>query len=183
MLQTVAHPAIDVDLVYATAANLTGHPIYRHPVALLHADALAALYRAADLARAQGLRLHLFDAFRPQAAQQALWNALPDPTFVADPHVGSTHTRGIAVDLTLADAAGGLLDMGTGFDDMTPQSFHADTSIAPAAQRHRLQLLGLMTVAGWAYHPQEWWHYNLPEPKRYPLIDDRAPEARQLMGA
>ncbi len=182
MLQTVAHPAIDVDLVYATAANLTGRPIYRRPVALLHADALAALQLAADLACALGLRLHLFDAFRPRAAQQALWDVLPDPTFVADPRVGSTHTRGVAVDLTLADTHGRPLDMGTGFDDMTLQSFHGDTSIAPAAQRHRLQLLGLMTLAGWAHHPQEWWHYNLPEPQRYPLIDDQAPEARQLMG-
>lgn len=180
-LQAIEHPAIDVDLVYALDANLTGRPIYRTPKALLHPAAHAALMHAAELAAAQGFRLHVFDAYRPQAAQQALWRVLPDPTFVADPRVGSAHTRGVAVDLTLADVQGGLVDMGTGFDDMTPQSFHACTGVSAEAQRHRCLLLGLMVSAGWAYNPHEWWHYNLPDPARYPLLED-GDEAAQLMG-
>ena len=171
-LQEVSHPAIDIDLRYATPDNFTGQTIYHHAVAFLHKDALAALFRAAELAAAQGLRLRLLDAYRPSVAQWRLWAALPDPRFVADPRVGSMHTRGVAVDLTLCLENGVLLDMGTAFDEMTEQSFHGCTSIAVAAQHNRGLLLGLMTQAGWTHHPYEWWHYNLPDPTRYPPLSD-----------
>jgi D-alanyl-D-alanine dipeptidase len=110
---------VDIDLIYATDANITGRPIYRQPVCLLHPHAAAALRQAVTLAHAQGCRLRVFDAFRPAEAQWRLWEACPDPEFIADPRSGSSHTRGVAVDLTLADAEGRPFDMGTGFDDMT----------------------------------------------------------------
>jgi len=171
-LKEISHPAIDIDLRYATANNLTGQIIYQHAIAFLHKDALAALELAAELAGAQGYRLRVLDAYRPSAAQWRLWAALPNPMFVADPRQGSMHTRGVAVDLTLCDQHGQPLDMGTEFDEMTEQSFHGRTDIAPAAQHNRCLLLGLMTAAGWTHHPYEWWHYNLPEPTRYPKLSD-----------
>lgn len=171
-LPAIQHPAIDIDLRYATADNISGRPIYTRAAALLHPDAHTALMRAADLAQAQRLRLIVYDAYRPRAAQQRLWEALPDPTFVADPAQGSAHSRGVAVDLTLGDAQGHPLEMGTGFDAMVPQSYHARTDISVKAQRNRAMLLGIMTAAGWMYQPHEWWHYHLPDPERYPLLDD-----------
>lgn len=173
-LREISHPAITTDLRYATPDNFTGQTIYDHAVAYLHVDALAALVRAAELAQAQGLRLLVLDAYRPAAAQWRLWEALPDPRFVADPRVGSMHTRGVAVDLTLCDAHGQPLDMGTAFDEMTEQSFHGATTIAPEAQHNRCVLLGVMTLAGWTHHPFEWWHYNLPDPTCYPALSDGA---------
>ncbi len=171
-LVPVVHPAIDIDLRYASADNISGRPLYDHGQALLHRDAMAALVRAADLAAAQGLRLRVYDAWRPAAAQWRLWQVLPDPAYVADPRVGSMHTRGIAVDLTLADAGGHPLDMGTGFDEMSAASAHGCTTITPQAQRHRAWLAGLMALSGWVHLGSEWWHYNLPDAVRYPLIDD-----------
>jgi len=53
-----------------------------------------------------------------------------------------------------------------------PASFHGRTDISLAAQRNRCLRLGLMTAAGWTHHPYEWWHYNLPEPTRYPKLSD-----------
>jgi zinc D-Ala-D-Ala dipeptidase len=180
-LLEINHPSIDIDLRYATPDNITGRPIYARAVALLHPDAHAALLRAANLAEGQGLCLRIYDAYRPSAAQQRLWEALANPVFVADPSRGSTHSRGVAVDLTLTDATGEPLEMGTGFDAMVPQSYHARTDIPVEAQRNRAVLLGIMTAAGWAHEPHEWWHYNLPDPLRYPLLDDVATVAR-LMG-
>jgi D-alanyl-D-alanine dipeptidase len=72
------------------------------------------------------------------------------------------------------------LDMGTAFDEMTERSFHACTDISRHAQSNRLLLLGIMAAAGWAHHPCEWWHYNLPEPTRYPVLSDRV-EGMALM--
>jgi len=171
-LKEISHPAIDIDLRYATPDNFTGQVIYDHAIAFLHKDALQALVHAAELAAAQGLRLRVLDAYRPSAAQWRLWAVMPDARFVADPRKGSMHTRGVAVDLTLSDASGRQLDMGTAFDEMTEQSFHGCCDIAVEAQRNRCLLLGIMTVAGWDHHPFEWWHFNLPQPTRYPRLSD-----------
>jgi D-alanyl-D-alanine dipeptidase len=172
----IAPPAHDVllDLAYATAANFTGKPIYRRAAAYLHPLAAEHLARAAGLAAALGLRLKIFDAFRPSEAQWVMWNHTPDPDFLADPRRGSSHSRGVAVDLTLVDRDGRELDMGTGFDAFTPRSHHGDTSIALEAQRNRLTLLGLMTAAGWDFYQNEWWHYQLFDPRRFPVLSDSA---------
>lgn len=170
----------DLDLRYAGPDNLTGKPIYGQPVCLLHVDAAARLAAAVGLARGQGLRLAVFDAFRPIEAQWRLWEALPDPRYIADPRRGSTHSRGVAVDLTLADASGRHLDLGTPFDDMTERSHHARLDIGAEAQRNRAILLGIMAAAGWTHYAYEWWHYQLPEAHRYPLLWDSAAGGRMM---
>ena len=174
LLTEIAPPRFDVDLDlrYATADNLTGCPIYRRPLCLLHPAAASALTRAAVLARGIGCRLRVFDGFRPVEAQWRLWRALPDPQFVADPRQGSHHSRGVAIDLTLADVDGTPWDMGTDFDDMTTQSHHGRTDLSIIAQRNRASLLGVMVAAGWAFYPYEWWHYQLPAAETYPLLAD-----------
>jgi len=176
-LVEIAPPAFDVavSIAYATAANFTGQPVYSRPGCYLHPDAATLLQKAVDLARPQGLRLKVFDAFRPAEAQWALWAHTPDPDFLADPKRGSPHSMGAAVDLTLIDASGRELDMGTGFDAFTPLSHHANTEISPAAQKNRMLLLGLMTAAGWDFFRNEWWHYQLFSPRgKYPVLGDDA---------
>jgi len=180
LLETISHPSIDIDLRYATADNLTHQPIYQHALALLHPHALQALLRAATLAAAQNLRLRVFDAYRPVAAQWLLWKVLPDPDFVADPRHGPMHSRGVAVDLTLANHTGEPLDMGTGFDDMTVQSSHGRTDVSLLAQRNRALLLGLMAASGFVHNATEWWHYNLPDWHSYPPLSDEL-EGLRLM--
>lgn len=174
---------VDIRLAYATTDNFTGRQIYAAAHAYLHREAEAALRRAVDLARPLGLRLRIFDVYRPTEAQWKLWEHSPDPTFVADPAKGSPHSRGVAIDLTLVDAASGAeLDMGTPFDDFTPRAFHADRTIPVEAQRNRFALLGIMSAAGWDFYSKEWWHYQLFQSRTYPLYSDSA-LPRRLMGA
>lgn len=167
-----ARHGVKIDLRYGTADNFTGKPVYRDPRCYLHPDAEVLLVRAVDLARRQGLRLKIFDAFRPSEAQWALWNHTPDPEFLADPRRGSPHSRGVAVDLTLLDQAGRELDMGTGFDAFTPLSHHGSVAVSQPAQRNRFLLLGLMTAAGFDFYRNEWWHYQMFEARRYPALSD-----------
>ncbi len=167
-----AHGVV-LDLAYATPDNFTGAAVYKRAACYLHAEALAKLERARDLAAAQGLGLKIFDAFRPAEAQWVLWHHTPNPEFVADPRRGSPHGRGAAVDLTLLDPEGRELDMGTPFDDFSPQAHHARTDVSPEAQRNRALLLGLMSAAGWDFYMNEWWHYQLFDARaRFPLLSD-----------
>ncbi len=161
---------VEIDMVYATAGNFTGKPVYSRAACYLHEDASHALERAVGLAAGIGLRLRIYDAFRPSEAQWALWNHTPDPDFLADPRRGSPHSRGAALDLTLIGADDVPLEMGTPFDAFTPLSHHANTEIGVEAQRNRLVLLGLMTAAGWDFYRNEWWHYQLFDARSYPVL-------------
>ncbi len=167
-----ADDGVVIDLAYASSNNFTGRPVYRQPFCFLHEDAAAHLKRAIALAAGMDFRFKIFDAFRPTEAQWALWNCRPDPEFLADPRRGSPHSRGVAVDLTLLDLDGGELDMGTAFDEFSPLSHHGAAGISAEAQSNRMMLLGIMTAAGWDYYRNEWWHYQLFDPKRYPLLSD-----------
>lgn len=175
-LVAITAPTFDVDLsiAYASADNFTGKPVYARTDAYLHEEAAAALARAIELAAEIGLRLRIFDAFRPVEAQWVLWNHTPDPDFLADPQRGSPHSRGAAVDLTLIDHDGRALDMGTGFDAFTPLSHQGARGLSAPQARNRHLLLGLMTAAGWDFYRNEWWHYQLFDSRRLPLVSDRA---------
>lgn len=176
VLAEIAPPAFDVDIemMYAGADNFTGAPVYRRAGCYLHADAAEGLMRAIGIAAAIGLRFRVYDAYRPSEAQWLLWEHSPDPEFLSDPRRGSPHSRGVAVDLTLLDGEGRALDMGTAVDAFTPLSHHARTDIGRDAQRNRFTLLGIMTAAGWDNYMKEWWHYQLFDPRRYPLLSDSA---------
>ena len=173
-LVDISTPAFNVDIriAYATPDNFTGEPVYARPGCYLHPDAADCLDTAIRLAAVLGLRLRIFDAFRPSEAQWALWSHTPDPEFLADPRRGSPHSRGVAVDLTLIDEAGDALEMGTGFDAFTPLSHHGNMEVSVEAQRNRHLLIGIMTTAGWDFYRNEWWHYQLFDSRRYEVLDD-----------
>ncbi|MEE8173300.1 MAG: D-alanyl-D-alanine dipeptidase [Alphaproteobacteria bacterium] len=181
----ICSPEYDVDLAlaYATPGNITGKPIYRCAACWLHGDAAAALARAIVLAGELDLKFRIFDAYRPVEAQWALWNHNPNPDFLADPLSGSPHSRGIAIDLTLVRRVdGATLEMGTPFDDFSERAFHNCLTLAPEIRRNRYLLLGLMASAGWDHYLNEWWHYQLYNPRRYPLLWDSAARTGLMTG-
>lgn len=165
---------VEVALAYATTNNFTGELVYLADAACyLHEKAAECLARAVDIARVQGMRIRILDAFRPTEAQWALWHHTPDPDFLADPRRGSPHSRGVAVDLTLIDMYGNELDMGTPFDAFTPLSYHGNMEVSKEAQANRLMLMGIMTTAGWDFYRNEWWHYQLFNSREYALFSDK----------
>lgn len=161
-----------IDIKYATSDNFTNQSVYNKPLCYLHEEAEKALRDAIEIADKQNLRFLIFDAYRPQEAQEKLWAHTPDPNFLADPKRGSPHSRGVAVDLTLIDSDNKPLDMGTEFDAFTPLSHHGNFEISTQAQKNRLLLMGIMTTAGWDFYRNEWWHYQLFNSRDYMLIND-----------
>lgn len=171
---------VEIDLIYASPNNFTGQVIYDHALCYLHREAEACLRKAITAARQLGYGMRVLDAFRPQEAQEALWAVAPNPDYIADPAKGSNHTRGVAVDLTLLGADGQALDMGTPVDTMHPASHHFHVDHSAQVQVNRMLLLTVMLEAGFVHHPKEWWHYQLPDAQRFPLIDSQSAEARAL---
>ena len=172
-----------VHLAYGTEQNFTGKKIYQHSQCYLRPEAAACLYKAMELIKPFGLRFKILDAFRPTEAQQILWDCVPDETYVANPARGSNHSRGVAIDLTLVDADGNEVDMGTPFDDFTVLSHHGNTQISLEAQTNRFILLGAMSAAGWDFYRCEWWHYQLFDTKRFSLMGDSDLEQGMMKAA
>ena len=170
---SVIFPSLHIDRKYATADNITGAPIYREARCLLHREAVTALAKSISIAQLAGLKLVVYDAYRPQQAQALLWNACPDPQYVVDVAIGSNHSRGTAIDVTLMDERGNVLDMGADFDEMHDRSHAWHPSVPPAAQRNRLLLNAIMFGGGFVGINSEWWHFELPDAARYPLLDDQ----------
>lgn len=161
-----------LDLRYATTNNVTGVAMYKQPLCYLHPKAAECLNKAIDLAKIQGYKIKIFDGYRPIQAQEFFFNKFPDG-FVSDPKTGRIpHCRGVAIDLTLVDKNGVELEMGTGFDNFTELANHACTKISPEAQKNRFILMGIMISSGFEYLSFEWWHYQLPDVKSYPVIEN-----------
>jgi D-alanyl-D-alanine dipeptidase len=87
-----------------------------------------------------------------------------------NPATPPPHSTGAAVDLTLADASGFPLPMGGEIDTIGPVS-EPDHYAQKAAtdpddeearwHRHRQLLAKAMSLAGFARHPNEWWHFSV----------------------
>ncbi|MCA9772409.1 MAG: M15 family metallopeptidase, partial [Myxococcales bacterium] len=118
-------PTIRVDARYATKDNVLGVRMYPDGRLFALPPVGARLARVQAVLRSEGLSLVVYDAYRPQTVQQRMWERFPDDRYVANPAVGSNHSRGAAVDLTLARADGEMLAMPTPFDDFTRRA-HRD---------------------------------------------------------
>ncbi len=157
-------PDAVIDLRYATADNFVGVPLYPAGArCLVHETLAPGLVTAANLLRQSGERLVFWDCYRPHDVQVAMFEAVPDPAWVARPgsHARS-HEAGRSVDVTLA-GPDGLVDMGTGFDDFSVRSrADATDGVSAAAQASRARLRDAMATGGLTAYVGEWWHFDGP---------------------
>lgn len=165
---------VRVDLRYVGPRNFVGRDLYGDlDCAWLHRLAAEGLARAtAELAaRMTGHRLLVLDALRPHRVQVELWEFL-DGTglrhYVADPARGSIHSFGMALDVTIIDAQGNELDMGSGFDEMDELSHpkleaeHLASGALTAPQVANRELLrAVMKAGGFNGIDNEWWHFDM----------------------
>ena len=153
-------PDIVVDLKYATEDNFTGRVIYDFTEPYLRYGTVKKLMAVQEALRAQGLRLKIWDGFRPVSAQFMLWDVCPDPTYVANPNLGfSSHSRGNTVDITLVDTDGKELVMPTGFDDFSTLADRDYSDCTAEAANNARILETIMEENGFKPYFGEWWHY------------------------
>ena len=162
---------VTVAMAYASNNNFTGKPVYKSDQCFLHKDAYECLQTVVLLLKPLRLKIKIWDAFRTQLAQEFLFNRMPGQSYISNPNSGvCSHCRGIALDLTLTDRFDRELDMGTQFHDFRVLAHHGNDMISEEAQRNRLILAGVMSVAGFVPLTRQWWHYRLPNLTKYPII-------------
>jgi D-alanyl-D-alanine dipeptidase len=126
------HPFV-VRCDYARHDNqLLGEAIYKPDAKVwAHKDLAAITIKAAQLAHeAHGYTMILYDCLRTSTAQDKMaqtQRALANPHWMEEPRLLSppgtgAHPRGMAIDVSLLDKRGILLDMGTPFDLMSENS-------------------------------------------------------------
>lgn len=167
-------PTIKVSLMYGRADNFTGRVLYddlHH--AYLHPKAARALRLAQKYLKEERpeLSLIVFDAGRPMSVQQKMWDVVAGTSkdiYVSNPaHGGGLHNYGMAVDISICDAKGDTLTMGTKIDYMGARA-HIDKEtelmragkLTRRAVRNRQLLRRVMRKAGFRALRTEWWHFN-----------------------
>lgn len=157
-------------MAYATADNFMKQQVYPCARCFLRPEVAQALQEANELAKEKELKLVIYDCYRPYGYQRKMYEIVNNPRYVAPPGKGSNHNRGAAVDLTLADADGNLLDMGNPFDDFSELSQYDNDSIPRNAKKNRKLLRKIMVKAGFTPYKNEWWHFDYKQ-KTYSTSD------------
>ncbi len=186
-IQQVA-PDIRVDLKYATKDNFIGANMYGQlRRAYLHPNLAKALARAQQALTKEhpGYRFLIYDAARPQSVQRRMYQAVagtPKKIYVAAPERGGRHNYGVAVDLTIVDASGKPLDMGSSFDHFGEEAHLGNEEARVRAgifnkevPANRSLMRRLLGAEGLRPYDKEWWHYQEQMPmsevrKRYQLL-------------
>jgi D-alanyl-D-alanine dipeptidase len=162
-VRTVVPDAV-IDLRYATPNNFVGMQLYPADARCLVDESMAAgLATTADTLRPGGDVLVFWDCYRPHDVQVQMYDAVPEPGWVARPGpYAHSHEAGLSVDVTLS-RDGELVDMGTGFDEFAPRAnAYATDGVSPAAQVNRARLRDAMAAGGFTAYKGEWWHFDAP---------------------
>jgi D-alanyl-D-alanine dipeptidase len=160
-------------IAYATEDNFTGQQLYDRPLCLAHTDLAKALLHAQAKADEYGHRLLIYDIYRPTDVQRRLRELTPPNLrqFVAQPGPRANHTKGVAVDLTLADLDGVPLPMPSGFDEFTVRASATYSGGTEEERSNRDLLISIMSDSGFRVASGEWWHFALTDASRYPVLD------------
>lgn len=149
------------DMKYATEDNFLKAKVYDCAECMLRYKTVKALIAANKEFMKNGCKIKLYDCYRPLSIQKKMWEIVPKPEYVADPKKGSIHNRGGAVDISLVNADGIELEMGTTFDYFGIQASHNYKKLPVSVKANRFYLKSVMIKNGFNSFDSEWWHYNL----------------------
>lgn len=153
-------PDFVYELKYATPDNFLKQAVYDCGECYLRKSTAEALVKANKAFIQLGYRIKLFDCYRPLSVQKKMWKILPGTHYVANPAKGSKHNRGAAVDLTLVDAQGKELNMGTPFDFFGKEAHHTYTEHSKEVLENRKLLKEILYKYNFKSIYSEWWHYE-----------------------
>lgn len=154
-------PDIVIDLKYATVDNFTGTVIYDFKDAYLRYGTVKKLAVAQEKFKAMGYYIKIWDAYRPFAAQEKLWQDCPNPRYVANPANGmKAHNLGGTIDMTLVTFDGNEVEMPTAFDDFSLRADRDYSDVSETAAENARMMESVMTECGFRGYAGEWWDYS-----------------------
>jgi D-alanyl-D-alanine dipeptidase len=178
-------PDLSLQIHYAGSENFLGVPVEGYGAArcYLSQPAAQALQRVEQSLRQDGLRLRVFDCYRPARAVRHFVRWAADVTDQRSksryyPNLEKTqllgdyiapvsgHSRGATLDLTLLDCRRSdgecvPVDMGTEFDFFDPSANTDSPQVTQSQRDNRQRLLRAMAQEGFRNYPMEWWHFTL----------------------
>ena len=177
-----------INLKYASVDNFMGENVYHEfNRAFLHKLAAEKLFAAATKLKSikPGYKFIIYDVLRPRSVQWKMWNKVKgtyQQQYIANPENGSNHNFGMAVDLSILNSAGDVLDMGTGFDEFDERSqpkyeekFFLEKKLSALHIENRNLLRSCMEGSGFKQLSTEWWHFDaLPRAEiraRYKIVE------------
>lgn len=194
ILKKIHTPHIVSNLFYTTKQNAFYKDMYSEfglKEALVHPALYEKLILLEPKLKQFGLKLVIYDAFRPLEVQKYMFETAPDylKPYIAPPPIENSkrgfHPRGVAIDCYLTDLEGNELEFPTKPDafyvgyEKDPnfanylKKCHRDyqgDDVSPTALRNKELLENLMKEIDLEPLPHEWWHFNLKEAWTYPLI-------------
>ncbi|MBI3420316.1 MAG: D-alanyl-D-alanine dipeptidase [Proteobacteria bacterium] len=183
-------------MVEVARAGLIAEPMYfksgtaKSPHLFMR-EGLARLLKdiEAQALKTHGLRFKIWDAWRPRDVQHAIYTDYSNRlkrenpgwdearlarevglyvTPADDPQRIPPHATGGSVDLTLCDAEGNDLPMGTGFDHFGVEAhlrYFEEAGRDARIRDNRRLLFTAMKDAGFSLDNEEWWHYDFGNQK------------------
>ena len=115
-------------------------------------------YTFSQVVEAQKLDIARLSAAESENIWQQVYQIWAVPSL--NPLTPPPHSTGAAIDITLVDSMGKVVDMGSPIDEISARAhpdYFANSNLP--AHYHRLLLQEVMEFAGFARHPGEWWHF------------------------
>ena len=178
-------PEAIYDIRYFTDNNFIGRRIdgYEGSFAILTKQAATALKAVSEEFSGKGLKLKIFDGFRPQRAvdhfvrwaedisdtkmKESYYPDVDKKNLFKEGYIAekSGHSRGSTIDLTVVDSATGEeLDMGSGFDffgEISHPLYQGE--LTEKQKENRMLLRETMLKHGFLPLESEWWHFTLKD--------------------
>lgn len=151
-----------IDIRYSTIDNFTKEILYNTPICMLREKTAQKLLKANSILKKYGLKIKIWDSFRPIEYQRKMWQICPNENFVANPEKGKcNHCKGSAVDITLCTFNNNELKMPTEFDHFGIESYRNFYNNLDSETKNNVLLLeNTMIQCGFSPFPFEWWHFN-----------------------
>ena len=167
--------SIVVDLRYSTNNNFLGLDMYGDfNNCYLQPDVAEKLKCSQEILKSRFpfYNLIIFDAVRARSIQRKMWDTIDVPycersKYVSNPNNGSLHNFGAAVDVSIIDAHGIELDIGTAYDYFGELAYpREEERMIEEGKLTHIQLLNrkllreVMESGGFMGITTEWWHFN-----------------------
>ena len=120
-------------------------------------------YSFEQLVKANGLEINALSEDKKSSFMEQVMKFWAIPSH--DPKTPPPHSTGAAIDVTLFDALGQEVNLGSPIDEISDRSlpnYFASFRNAQAVvfNRDRQLLNQVMTYGGFVRHPNEWWHFS-----------------------